>query len=70
MKVSNRVKRNLFLALIIIGILKLIAITIDMIMVDGSLNHWMQLCATLGLTLFAFAYFIEYRRRVEKGNSI
>ena len=67
MKVSNRVKRNLFFAVIIIGILNCIAIIIDMIMAESSLNNWMQLSATLGLTLFAFAYFIVYRKRVKKG---
>lgn len=67
MKISNKVKRNIFLILTIIGILNCIGSVLEIIFNTGSLKEWMHLCAAFGLTLFAFAYFYAFNKRLKKG---
>ena len=66
-RVSNRVKRNICLAVIMIGVLNCVGITLNIIMGDGSINNWMLIFATIGFILIAFAYFRVYWKRIKDG---
>ena len=67
MKTSNKVKRNIFLILMIIGVLNCIGYILNIIMEGSSVNDWMKLCAALGFTFIAFAYYHIFKKRIKRG---
>ena len=67
MKISNKVKRNIFLLLMIIGVLNCIGYILNIIMEGSSVNDWMKLCAALGFTFIAFAYYHIFKKRIKRG---
>lgn len=67
MKISNKTKRNIFLTLMIIGVLNGIGCILDIILDGSSLNDWMKLCAVLIFTFIAFAYYQLFKKRIKRG---
>ena len=67
MRVTNKAKRNICLILMIIGVLSCLDCILNIIIEEGSTNDWMKLSAILGFTLFAFAYFIVFMKRIKRG---
>ena len=67
MKISNKVKRNIFLLLMITGVLNCIVYMLNIILNGNSVNDWMKLCAALGFTFIAFAYYLVFKKRIKRG---
>ena len=67
MKTSNKVKRNIFLILMIIGILNCIGYILNIIMEGSSVNDWMKLFVALGFTFIALAYYHVFNKRLKRG---
>lgn len=67
MKISNKVKKNISLALIIAGVIICVGCSLNIIMDYSSFNDFMQLCSAIGFTLIAYAYFSVYRERIKNG---
>ena len=67
MKTSNKVKRNIFLILMIIGVLNCIGYTLNIIMEGSSVNDWMKLCVASGFTIISFAYYHVFNKRLKRG---
>ena len=67
MKISNKVKRNIFLILMIIGVLNCIGYILNIIMEGSSVYDWMKLCAASGFTFIAFSYYHEFKKRIKRG---
>ena len=51
----------------IIGVLNSIGYILNIILEGSSVNDWMKLCAALGLTFFAFAYYHIFNKRLKRG---
>ena len=61
---SNRVKRNIFLALSIIGIAVTAARIFDLAMGDGE---WWQPVSSAAIFACCFKFYLHYRRAVKAG---
>ena len=68
MKISNKAKRNIFLILMIIGVLNCLGCILNIILDGNSINDWMKLCASFGFTLIAFAYYHVFKKRIKRGS--
>lgn len=62
--ISNKTKRNIFLALFILGLLTIVTRTIDMF--DGG--DWKNLAGAVVITGLTFKAYLNYRRAVREGN--
>lgn len=62
MKVSDRVKRNIHLALMILGIACIVARAWDVAMNPASGRAWFELFSIIFLTFFCFDSFRTLRR--------
>ena len=51
----------------IIGVLNCIGYILNIIMEGSSVNDWMKLCAALGFTFIAFAYYHVFNKRLKRG---
>lgn len=67
MKISNRVKRNISLTLVIVGCAIFIARLIQVIETPSSGRAWFELFSICVLTYICFDSFSIYRRRVKRG---
>ena len=67
MSISNRVKRNISLTLLILGCVCIISRAFDVADEPTSGKAWFHLCAIILLTYLCFDNFLIYRRRVKKG---
>ncbi len=65
--VSNKVKRNFFGTLSIVGVLCIISRIWDVAMAPKSGHAWFDLFEIIVLTYLCFDIFCIYRRRVKKG---
>ena len=66
MKISNRVKRNISFALVIVGMVCTVARIWDVITSPASLWAWFQLFGIVMLTYLCFDNFQMYHRRIKK----
>ena len=51
----------------IIGVLNCIGCILNIILEGSSINDWIKLCAALGFTLIAFAYYHLFNKRIKRG---
>lgn len=64
MRIGNRVKRNIFLALTILGAITVVAQTWNLIM--GN-KEWWNVVSSIIITICAFFGYSDYRKRVKEG---
>ena len=67
MQISNRVKRNIFLTLLIVGLACIAARIWDVAMAPSSGRAWFDLAGTVVITYLCFDNYKTYRRRVRQG---
>lgn len=67
MKISNRVKRNISLTLLVIGLICIASRIWDVALAPSSGRAWFNLFSIVVLTYICFDNFLIYRRRVKKG---
>ena len=65
MKVSNRVKRNIYLALGLVGIACILSRAWDLAMDFSSLRAWFKLVSAIVITWALFDRFRAYGKRVQ-----
>ena len=51
----------------IIGVLNCIGYILNIIIEGSSVNDWIKLCAALGFTFIAFAYYHVFNKRLKRG---
>lgn len=67
MQISNRVKRNIFLTLLIVGLASIAARIWDVAMAPSSGRAWFDLAGIVVITYLCFDNYMIYRRRVRHG---
>lgn len=67
MKISNPVKRNISLTLLIVGIMCIIARAWELILTPTSGKLWFELISIIILTYICFYRFRILQKRVRKG---
>ena len=67
MRISNRVKRNIFLTLLIVGLACIAARIWDVAMAPSSDRAWFDLAGIVVITYLCFDNYMTYRRRVRHG---
>ncbi len=67
MKISNPVKRNISLTLMIVGIMCIIARAWEVILTPTSGKLWFELISIIILTYICFDRFRILQKRVRKG---
>lgn len=68
MKICNRVKRNTFLILCVVGLFCMAARSVDVLQNPDSIMAWFELAGIIFLTwCICFDNFLIYRRRVKNG---
>lgn len=67
MRISNRVKRNISLTLVIVGVSCIIGSICKVVMAPSSGSAWFDLSGMLLLTYLSFDNYLEWNRRVKKG---
>ena len=67
MKVSNRVKRNISLTLLVIGIVCILARAWEVLMAPSSGQAWFDLIGILIITFLCLDNYLIYNRRVKRG---
>ncbi|MCM1142593.1 MAG: hypothetical protein NC453_28820 [Muribaculum sp.] len=65
--ISNRVKRNISLTLMILGCICIVSRAFDVAAAPSSGKAWFDLCGIILLTYLCFDNYMIYRRRVKKG---
>ena len=67
MQISNRVKRNIFLTLLIVGLASIAGRVWDVVMAPSSGRAWFDLAGIVVITYLCFDNYKTYRRRVRQG---
>lgn len=67
MKVSNRVKRNISLTLLVVGVLCILGRTWEVLMAPSSGQAWFDLFAIFVITILCLDNYLIYNRRVKRG---
>lgn len=67
MKISNRVKRNISFAILLLGIVCIIARAWEIFMDPSSGRAWFDLFSITFLTCFCFGRFRELQKLVNEG---
>ena len=67
MQISNRVKRNISLTLLVIGLICIASRIWDVALAPSSGRAWFDLFSIVVLTYLCFDNYLIYRRRVKKG---
>ncbi len=67
MQISNRVKRNTSLTLLVVGLICIASRIGDVALSPSSGRAWFNLFSIAVLTYICFDNYLIYRRRVKKG---
>ena len=67
MQISNRVKRNISLTLLVIGLICIAFRIWDVALAPSSGRAWFNLFSIVVLTYLCFDNYLIYRSRVKKG---
>ena len=67
MRTSNRVRRNISLTLVIVGLICIVSRAWDVIVDPHSGKAWFDLCSIVFLTALCFDSYRIYRRRLARG---
>lgn len=65
MKISNRVKRNIYLALAVVAVINFVGQVINLI---ADEKNWIILIGSLLLAVLFAYWYLYYRKQVNKGN--
>lgn len=67
MKISNRVKRNISLALLVVGVLCILARSWEVLMAPSSGRAWFELFGIVVITFLCVDNYLIYSRKVKRG---